>query len=585
MPEVLEELQIVISTELSQFKQGMAEVRSAVESIRPAVGALGMAITTLIATGFQNVVQSADAMRDVSRVLQGLGYDAEAVGNRVQEMAESLSDATRYDDADILGAFETLLGVTQDVDTALLLWGPTLDLAAARGIDVEQAAQAIARYAKEGGGSLIKWYPFLKDAATEAERMQAITAQLGPIIGGAAARSATLKNAWEDLKKTAGDFTKVFVPDSLQGQGLIGFLNGASDAIKALGTAISAHMTPIQKELLALAGVVATLIGGPASVAALAGSLGLSGLAGSLSGLAGVLGPVGIAIGVLGTAWITNFGGIRESVAAWVPQVLGELKSLWENLKALWTAFRTEVLDPIMPVLEAIFGWVVKYLLHFVTQAIKVLADFVAIITAIVKSDWAAVWESLKSILLNVIDAILPGFKERWAAIIAYIRNDLWNDIKEAWQTLVDGARQWGSNLITGFVDGIRATIGNIKDAASDAVQAVKDFLGFSSPAKEGPGSDADKWMPNLIGMWSDQLLAGKSQIAAAVGQIAGGLNIAPQLNAFAAMGGGGGGGLVLNITGNTFRNREDIDYLRRQIEDVLDEKNRQVGRATGNWR
>lgn len=657
MSEVLEELAIVITTELAPFKEGMAEVRRVIEGIKPTVGALGLAITSLIATGFQNVAQSADALRDVNRVLQGLGYDVGDVGGRIQQMAESLSDSTRYDDADILKAFKTLLSVTQDVNQAMLLWGPALDLAAAQGVDVETAAQAIARYVKDGGGQLVRWYPWLKDASTEAERMKAVTGQLSQVIGGAASRSASLQNAWADLKKTVGDFTKNFVPEFLKDKGLIQFLNGLSDAIKELGQAINTHMTPIQKELFGLAGVVMTLIGGPVFAQGVANMLGLGSLAAHLGGLAPVLAAVAAAVGILGAAWITNFGGIREQTAAFWAQIQPILKELWANIQAYLNSLK-EAFEQLKPFLEQVFASLLTVIFQFAEGILQFFSWLFAGASSLVKAlahgwQWLAgettgiwsalkaavadIWNSVKETAVVVFDQIrfaivfiwngIKAFWDEWGAtitasfrvvwdtlkltvttainaikdviglVLAVIRGDwseAWDRVKSLTQTAIDFikglfnellemAKTWGSRLLGNFVDGINAKIAALKAAVANAAQAVKDFFGFHSPAKEGPGAEADQWMPNLIGMWADQLRDGKAQIAEAMAQIAGSLNIAPQINALAAVGGAGGGlYLTLNITGNRFRDREDIDYLVEQVEDRI---NRRISRGVGNWR
>lgn len=705
--DVLDILKVVITTELSQFKAGMSEVRRTIDGLKPTVGALGLALTGLIASGFQNVVQSADSLRDVNRILQGLGYDVGNVGDKVSQMAQELADSTRYDNVEVTDAFRTLLSVTQDVEQAMMLWGPALDLAAAQGIPVELAAQAIARYVKDGGGQLVNWYPFLKNAGTAAERMKAIISLLSEVIGGAASRSANLAGAWADLKQQAAGALKSLVPEGLKGDGLIKMLNDVADAIKAFGEAIDAYLTPVQKELLSLGAVVAVLLAGPAGVAALAGALGLGGLAGAIGALGSILTPVAIAIGVLGTAWVTNFSGIREktdelkaTLRVFLSEIgstfLGWLQGLGAWLKSInpiWQEFIVVVglaLAAIKPALGifngirvavGLFGGALNALL---SPVVLITAGIIGIaaagwylynscaevregVTAIwntLSADLKAIWTALKAAIVDIWNSIvetakftfegwsktiqeiwngLKVFWDEWGAAITSSFGILWDTLKltvetainaikdviglvlaiirgdwgEAWDRikgitktsidfikglfsgLLELAKTWGSKLLGNFIDGINSKVQAVKDAVSGVVGTVKRFLGFSSPAEEGPGADADKWMPNLVGMWADQLEAAKAQVSALVADIAeglninivpmmagiaGGLNIAPQINALAAAG-GGGMNLTLNITGNSFRNREDVDYLRDQILDVLDDVSRGVGRGVSKWR
>lgn len=78
---------------------------------------------------------------------------------------------------------------------------------------------------------------------------------------------------------------------------------------------------------------------------------------------------------------------------------------------------------------------------------------------------------------------------------------------------LVNDAFQWGNNLSKMIGDGIANGIQYVKDKVTGVAQAIKDFLGFSSPTKKGPGSRSDRWMPNMIGMMGDGLDQGARNI------------------------------------------------------------------------
>ena len=86
---------------------------------------------------------------------------------------------------------------------------------------------------------------------------------------------------------------------------------------------------------------------------------------------------------------------------------------------------------------------------------------------------------------------------------------------------VIGNAKNWGTNLIQNFIDGINAMIGKVKDAVSKVADTVKDFLGFSSPTKKGPGSKADKWMPNFMEMMADGIEDNIYEVSAAVNMTA----------------------------------------------------------------
>ena len=60
-----------------------------------------------------------------------------------------------------------------------------------------------------------------------------------------------------------------------------------------------------------------------------------------------------------------------------------------------------------------------------------------------------------------------------------------------------------------------------MKDSLKGAGQKIKNFLGFSSPTKEGPGREADKWAPNFMEMFRKGIVQGLPGIRASVSSIA----------------------------------------------------------------
>jgi TP901 family phage tail tape measure protein len=79
---------------------------------------------------------------------------------------------------------------------------------------------------------------------------------------------------------------------------------------------------------------------------------------------------------------------------------------------------------------------------------------------------------------------------------------DIINGIKNWFEQLPGMALKWGENLISGFINGIKNMAGGVGQAVSGIVGGIKNFLGFHSPAKEGPGATADQWSPAFMKMY-----------------------------------------------------------------------------------
>lgn len=78
----------------------------------------------------------------------------------------------------------------------------------------------------------------------------------------------------------------------------------------------------------------------------------------------------------------------------------------------------------------------------------------------------------------EIVDSIRDGFKEK-----------------------VDGAAQWGKDLIDNFVSGITQKWEDLKSSVRGVAQTVKDILGFSEP-KEGPLANFHTFAPDMMDLF-----------------------------------------------------------------------------------
>lgn len=100
-------------------------------------------------------------------------------------------------------------------------------------------------------------------------------------------------------------------------------------------------------------------------------------------------------------------------------------------------------------------------------------------------------WNTLKTNAVNT-----------WGDIKSSIGNkvnEIKNAVSEKFTEMINSAKNWGRNMIQGFIDGIKAMASKVKDAASGIVKSVASFLGFHSPAKEGEGRHIIEWGENMI--------------------------------------------------------------------------------------
>ena len=128
---------------------------------------------------------------------------------------------------------------------------------------------------------------------------------------------------------------------------------------------------------------------------------------------------------------------------------------------------------------------------------------------------WTNIWNSIVNIVHNLWSNVTSAFSTAWGSISGALQG-LWSNISGWFSNLAGQALQWGANIINSLAQGIENAAGAVGNAASDVAGKIHDLLGFHSPAKEGPASDADKWMPNLINMLSHDLIMNSPQLGLA---------------------------------------------------------------------
>jgi len=223
-------------------------------------------------------------------------------------------------------------------------------------------------------------------------------------------------------------------------------------------------------------------------------------------------------------------------------------------LEGLAKTFLEKVLPPIqrivgyiLPVLIPAFqaiGWVVQNvvgpILNFLLTVLGWLLDKLADLVGAIATHVGPIFQRFGTWLhdaatkvgnfLGAIGTAFLSIPQRIRAGLILARGHIVAWIAEAqvkFDAFVKQAEDWGKNLIQNLINGITSKFGDLKKAASDAMDKIKNLLGFHSPAKEGPGSDADTWAPNLMRMFAGGITDATPALAAAAASAVSGVRAA----------------------------------------------------------
>lgn len=122
--------------------------------------------------------------------------------------------------------------------------------------------------------------------------------------------------------------------------------------------------------------------------------------------------------------------------------------------------------------------------------------------------------EGIKTTIGNVRDAIVTGIQ----AAIDWITS------------LPAEALKWGSDIIDGVVSGIQSAVGRVGEAVKGIADKIKSFLGFSEP-EDGPLSDFHTYMPDMIDLMASGITSGKKKVKDALEGMTGEMSVIAKAN------------------------------------------------------
>jgi len=222
--------------------------------------------------------------------------------------------------------------------------------------------------------------------------------------------------------------------------------------------------------------------------------------------LESVLGAFGIKKEDISAVWTTLWNGLQSfiqnpigtivsAVSGFLGEILGQfgvdtssLQSTWETL---WSGLSTFINDPI----GTISGAVTDLFNDIKTTFTETYED--------TGNLWESIWATLKTIPgLNLICSAVEGI---WTEI---------NNIMGGWPAK---ALEWGSQMISEFIEGIKRGITGIGDTLSGIGNTIASFLGFGSVPKKGPLSKADLWGPNFVKEFATGILSSTDNLSRAL--------------------------------------------------------------------
>ena len=467
--------------------------------------ALG-AVTDFIGGAIDEAAAFDSVMAQTEAVIASTGGAAGLTAKEMAEMASAMSAASGeslFSDDAILGAQNVLATFTnikgENFGSATQ---SILDMSQALGIDLDSAAMqvgkalndpvagiaALSRSGVQFTADQEKMIKAMVAAGDTAGAQELMMAELNTQFGGSASaavdtyagQQVVLEEKMADIKQTLGEALMpilmefgTFMADTVVPiiKDVVESLSEWITSMQETGTTSGVFDT-IRGAIAGIPGVLATLSGGLATVQTF-----LTPLTNALVSFGGVAGPILQGAGqaimeYLASPTVQEFiqkiVTLFEVLATLIRDVLvlaiAALQIAWAAMAEsimLWWPFIKVALDAFM----SLAGIVI----NFVTGILTTLSQLVT-------GDFSGAWTTLKTTLDTTLKDIMGFF------------GTLETKVKGVLDTMMSKFTEVGTNIATGIANGITDAAGKIataaKNAASEAYEAAKKFLGMESPSK-----------------------------------------------------------------------------------------------------
>ena len=347
------------------------------------------------------------------------------------------------------------------------------------------------------------------------------------------------KVEWAKLGQTIAEYFNISI------NFLVGFMQNlewfeVGKAIgEALGSAISGIDWPALAQLLweVVKGVIEGFGGflaglGPGMIlAAIATVVAL--VAGKIA-VTSLLAPL---VSALGTALTTIIGGICTAIAGWPAVIIalvaaaiaaliiwlknggaevvsGWFKGMGEALSNMYNWIKTEWVDPFIKWFKDLFG---------IHSPSKVMEEQGGFLVSGLYNGLANNWHKILSFLSGSLSDIRQSLSDAWAKVRTEA-STAWGNVGTAIQEKLNGiksqASTWGTHICENIANGIRKGIDKVRNAATNIASTIKSILGFSEPEK-GPLSNFHTYMPDMLDLMEEGILANEYKAANAAAHVA----------------------------------------------------------------
>lgn len=487
-----------------------------------------------------------------------------------------------FSQADSITSLTTLERVIGNPTEALQAYQTALDLARARGEDLNTSTTQVIQGFNGMGKSLQLIGVNVKDGLAGMQAIGAISDQ----VGGSAAAAMGDFNTQMDvlhakLQMAAGDLGETLLPILTsfleKVDTIVEKISAWSEAHPALSKAIFTVVAALGA-LLLVVGTALTVFGFLAgSVAAIATAFGVA--AGVVLTTVGIIVGVIVAAAVIVALIIAYHTQIAAAITTAWNAIVSFLQGVWNGIKSFFSSIWQGILDVFNSIAAAI-GTAIKYFADFwvglIITALNLLfpqwQTFFTNLYNILKKIWdeissytSQIFGDISTIINTALTAISSVWNDTWQTISGFF-SSIWDGIKNT----INSAIQYIDNLIDALVSKVNSVVstvmGPINSIGSALASAGKAVGGaVSSIVSTGANALTKLATGGIVNSPTIALVGEDGPEAVIPLSMMGKGSVTPL-----GSGVGSGGGVVININGGTYLDQNVAIQIANSVAKVV---------------
>lgn len=334
---------------------------------------------------------------------------------------------------------------------------------------------------------------------------------------------------------------------------------GTQDIIVKIGLVVAA-IGPVISIIGGLVSTIGTVISVVGTVTSAIGAIIplISGIMSALPALGGVIAaiasPIGIVVAAIaaviaiGVLLYKNWDEIKEKAA-----------QFGEAIKGKFEEMKNAVADKFNKIKETMSN-TIEGAKNLVGQKLNNIKSAFEQNGGGIKGVVAASWTAIKEYWKTGFDVVNMLTNGKLGEIVNAMRDKLGG--------LARSALNWGRDIISGLVDGIRQKISSVAHAISDVADTIRSYIHFSEP-DVGPLADFNSYMPDMTKELAQGMIRGIPQIESAMNRLTSAM--VPSLSSAQTSGAGQTNNLSNSVSINVYGAQgQDINELANIIEDKI---------------